>query len=554
MSELDRILDLPLADLDAEALAAEYTDRFRVLGGKWTLRPPQAAALHWIEQLGGGLFPMGVGVGKTLVAYLAPRVLGVDAGRVLVLCPAELRDQYHAEGEIYADHFDVPRPLNVVSYSKLSRSDELDDICGGEAPRLIICDEAHNLRNKDAGRTKKFRRYLLERPQTSVVAMSATLTTSSLWDYAHLAEWALGKANTPLPTSYSRLAAWARIVDSKSNLGPQPTDWHQIGRLMDDPRFRPEDADELGAVGTARAAFRRRLATTPGVVRTLEPSSDAPLNFEFLDSELANDEILGLRERVEASWVLPDGSEIDDPLRANAKLRQLSQGFWYYWDWPGEVDREWLYARNELAREIRRVVRDNRRGWDTRGDVERAMDRGEFYDGRLEAAWNAWLPVCEREQPPTKPEWYSNHALAEALRLATAAICRGDNPIIWYTHRAVADRFESEGDISVDFEIARAGEGVKGDRPGLIASVPAHGTGLNLQKYNWNLVLCPPASGSSWEQLVGRTHRQGQQREVTVVVNRSTPELHGAWRSAIQDARYLRDTQGVPAKILEAEE
>ena len=559
MNDLDRILALPVVDLDREPLVDEYMGRLAEPDAEWTLKPAQAEALFWIEHIAAGLFPMGVGAGKTLVAYLAPLVLDVDPDDVLVLVPAELRTQYREEGEKYrAKGFRV-QPMGLVqSYETLSRRDGLKEL--GIDPAFVICDEAHNLRSKDAKVTQNFEAWLQEHPDVPTLFMSATLTTASLFDYYHLSQWTFGKARSPLPTSYSRQAAWARILDSKGSgphakLGPQSGDWGQIKKLMDDPRFRPEGAEDMGAVELARAAFYRRFTSSPGVVQTLEPSCDQPIIFSFQEESFP--EVDRVRDEVDRTWVLPNDYECEDQLRAAEKLKQIAQGFYYYWDWEGGaegVDREWLYRRAEYAREVRRVLRNNRRGLFSVGDIEKEIAAGKFYDEELREAWMNWqTQAALRPEPPeTAVEWISDYPMQRAIREAEAAIDAGHHPIIWYSHKAVVARLEELCDDR--FEVARAGTGVVGDRAGLIASIASHGTGLNLQQFDWNLVLCPPANGGAWEQMVGRTHRQGQDRPVHVRVAVYTPELKKAWKSALLDAHYLKQTQGVPARILQSEE
>lgn len=562
MNDLDRILALPVVEeLPAEPIIEDYMDRFARPDAEWELKPAQARALFWIENIHAGLFPMGVGSGKTLVAYLAPLVLGVDPDEVLVLVPAELRDQYRAEGEKYRRKGFNVEPMGLVqSYETLSRRDGLRAL--GIEPKLVVCDEAHNFRNESAKGTQNFKAWIKEHPDVPLIFMSATLTTASLFDYAHLSQWTFGKALTPLPTSYSRLSAWARILDSKGSggramLGPEPGDWYQIQALMNDERFRPPDAKSMGAVELARASFQRRFATAPGVVQTLEPSCDQPLTFSFLEEKIPG--ISEVWTEVDRTWELPNGYEVEDQLRAAEKLKQISQGFYYYWDWEeAEVDRDWMYRRAEYYREVRRVLRDNRRGLFSLGDVEKAIRDGDFYDEKLRAAWGHWsTSLAGRPEPPeTAAAWISDVVLVRALREAEEAIKAGMRPIIWYSHLAAVDRLEELAGERCGgrFEFARSGSGVRGDREGLVASIAAHGTGLNLQAFNWNLILCSPANGGAWEQMIGRTHRQGQESPVHVRVYTHTPSLKKAWRSALLDAKYLEATQGVPARILKSEE
>ena len=62
----------------------------------------------------------------------------------------------------------------------------------------------------------------------------------------------------------------------------------------------------------------------------------------------------------------------------------------------------------------------------------------------------------------------------------------------------------------------------------------------NLQKYCQNLVLSPSPSGATWEQLLGRTHRPGQQAdEVEVVVYQHSPEFREALEKARANSEYI---------------
>ncbi|MEI6807023.1 MAG: helicase, partial [Myxococcaceae bacterium] len=83
------------------------------------------------------------------------------------------------------------------------------------------------------------------------------------------------------------------------------------------------------------------------------------------------------------------------------------------------------------------------------------------------------------------------------------------------------------------------------------ASIAAHSEGRNLQKWHQNLVMSCPANGSVWEQLIGRTHREGQLADkvtfdIVVACNEQLRSLH----RAVSDARYIQDTTGQPQKLI----
>jgi superfamily II DNA or RNA helicase len=83
-----------------------------------------------------------------------------------------------------------------------------------------------------------------------------------------------------------------------------------------------------------------------------------------------------------------------------------------------------------------------------------------------------------------------------------------------------------------------------------IVSIRAHGTGKNLQAYSVSLVLTPPGSGATWEQLLGRLHRPGQNAdEVLFKVWQHTKELRAAFDQALSDASYIETTLGSKQKL-----
>ena len=87
----------------------------------------------------------------------------------------------------------------------------------------------------------------------------------------------------------------------------------------------------------------------------------------------------------------------------------------------------------------------------------------------------------------------------------------------------------------------------------MIASIRAHGTGVNLQAYNDSIILTPPSSGAVWEQLLGRMHRQGQEADqVTYTVYQHTEELIEALEKSIENASYIEKSMGQKQKLIYA--
>jgi hypothetical protein len=69
--------------------------------------------------------------------------------------------------------------------------------------------------------------------------------------------------------------------------------------------------------------------------------------------------------------------------------------------------------------------------------------------------------------------------------------------------------------------------------------------------FHRNLVANPPAGGDAWEQMLGRSHRAGQEAdEVTVEVYRHTPEYKEAVQTARDLAGYIQGTFGGTQKLV----
>jgi hypothetical protein len=375
--EAERIRDLPWADYDdAEVRAAAVawaTERWGRPGAKMVFRDIQALALLVAHLCDGAFLPIGTGWGKSLISLLAADALG--AKRMLLLIPPAMRIPLdNARLRDYAPSFKIPPNLRVLAYSQLSQASSTD-LLEKLAPDVIVADEAHNLRHADAARTKRLIRYLKAHPNTRVVLMSGTLTSKSVRDYAHLAEWALKKAS-PVPrpaASFPVLQAFCAILDAKPTKAggadggegrhaaeAAPYDWSMFSPLF--PDWRDYDVEER--VPLARERYMNRLLGSPGVVGTDSLSVGASLMFierRIETPPAVIEHLAGL----EARWQRPDGEELVLALDKWRCGRQLSQGFYYRWKWPhvdnkpDQDDKDWLRTRAQWHREVREVCKRN---------------------------------------------------------------------------------------------------------------------------------------------------------------------------------------------------
>lgn len=512
------------------------------------LRWIQSAMLVEAAQQNGGFFPVGVGHGKTLASMLLPEAMGSQ--RAVLLVPPSMKAQLlrydlphlrqhfrvptlvESDGTRHHGAAGVPGTVYVVAYSEISSPRGrcvLDDI----APDLIVCDEAHYLRHRDAARTRRFMRFMRANPGTRFVCMSGTLTDSSIRDYAHLIDLALGK-NSPLPAPahFRELNAWAEAVDVGGMGG--------AGALA---MFAAEGE-------TIREGYGRRLRDTPGVVGT----TGSPYQGSLVIRKRAPRTAPAVQKALDtlaSTWAW-DGVEHESALAVFRVARQISAGFFYRLKWPGAPDLEWLAARNAWNR-VRRnyLTHNNRPGMDSEGLLEAAAERGDW----TPPEWFAWLPHRDKPEPGKEAVWISDYLVQDAATWARMH----KTGIIWTLDPCVGEAIAKE--LGVDYFGEDTDEALAvatpETHPILVASIRCHGTGKNLQAWSRSLVVSPPASGSGWEQLIGRTHRQGQlSDEVEIHVNLHTAAYLGAWLNAREKAAYTHQTMRqeqklVIAKVLE---
>lgn len=541
-TDIDRILRLPRVEY-SDAPLPELPE------GELTLHPIQRAALRAVRDTGGGLLPIGVGHGKSWIAVLAATVLDVDAA--IILAPSATIRQLAAEREKLAAAFPV-KPAELISYERLSRADasaKLRETAERLGRCVLVLDEAHKVRRLQAARTKRVRRFV-ETTQCPVVAMSGTLTSKSLHDFAHLSRWALGDGS-PLPLSYRRLVAWANALDVETaDLDQQWLRSHDALRLV---TWAAGSGTEINRV-TARDALRVRINTAPGVVASKEGSIGASLLVRRISARtLATPAPVQLLLDQLADGTDPQGEPVADPASIARIARQLVSGYWYRWVWPdGEPDVDWLLARADWHRHLRdELSRRSREGYDSPllvshqldADIDAGTPRREIH-----GAWLRWERENHKDPPPVETVWVSDYFVD--------AICdwQREHPhsLVWFDGRALEAKLRSRG-LAVYGQAERSTFDPAELPDAACLSWRVFGTGLNLQRWQRQLVAVPPASGTAWEQLLGRCHRVGQLAdEVEVDVFTHSATFARAWDNAKRDARYIQRVTGNAQKLLYA--
>jgi hypothetical protein len=543
--DLARILAIPRrtwSEEEAQDLALRMTPLLARDGGQQVLRPVQAVALHDLGTQGGLVCTARVGGGKTLTSLLAPYV--VRSVRPLLLVPANLKEKTLRDMKRYAQHWEIPQFIRVESYELMSRK-EHSGFWEDYRPDLVICDEAHHLKNTRAAVTKRLKRYLADiRPQTHLALLSGTLTNRSLKDYWHLLRWSLPHDMVPLPHSYEELEMWSCALDEKvgvlNRISPG-----ELRALCNEEELAMMKDEPLRA---ARRAYQRRLVETPGVVTTKETFTGASLQVSSIrvaPPKPVEDAI----DKLRTDWETLDGWPISDAVIAARHEKELALGFYYMWDpRPPEA---WLKARREWCSAARQILAHNNRHLDTEAQAVDAVKAG-LYPSVTEKLTN-WEGVRDTFKPNVKAVWVDEFALRAAAKWAEEK-----QGIVWVYHRAFGEKLaEMTGIPFYCNEGLDAKSNFIEDHPEgapMIASMHANREGKNLQRWSNNLVVHPPSSGKWWEQLIGRTHREGQEEDtVTVDMFFVTVAHLVAFHRARSDAQFVEDTTGQVQKLLYAD-
>lgn len=542
--ELQRILAIPRriwTEASAEDLAREMTAIMRRPKGSMSLRPIQAQALYDAGTQGGGFFPIRVGGGKTLFSLLAFYVL--QSRRPLLVLPAKLIEKTKREQRLLAEHWPIPNFIRIVSYEIMGRA-QWAQLLAQYQPDLIVFDEAHKVKNRKAAVTRRIERYLKEHPTTKVVAMTGTITKRSIKDYAHVIKWCINPVHCPVPHSFQELEDWSEALDEKTF---EPLNRVEVGALVQ--LCTPDEMREPDRLMAVRRAYRRRLVETHGIVATTEGFLGSSLTIGALEATVSIDTEKAF-ETLRTKWTTPDGWEISDPLTMRRHAVELASGFFYRWD-PRPPD-AWMQARQAWSRACRAILQTNHRDLDSEKQLIPAVEQGHYPDAL--PLLQAWRNIKASFDPNSVPVWIDDSVIQAAARWTMLG-----PGIVWCKHVAFAEKLARQTGLAYygsKGEDAKTGRYIEAHpaSDSLIASEDSNFEGRNLQAWNRNLIVTMPPNGLRTEQLLARTHRDGQNAdEVTFDVMITCLEHATSFWRARKDAEYIEASTGQSQKILYAD-
>jgi len=616
MYEINRIVGLPvtfdMTDEEHEAYCRQVLQAEAYLSGFRLFKTQSGSGLAF--QTNRGLFaPIGVGWGKTLItllcAYIAYALFRIK--KIVLMAPSSVMPQLlttdlkWARSRIpvcYPVHSLYDKPshvrrrmatsgnagLYIMPYSLLSTKDATDNLDAIE-PGLIVCDEIQYLKDRRAARTRRVMEYVHKHKPLGV-GLSGTITRKSILDYHHLIRWCLG-SNCPLPLSVSMTNEWAEALDASaedsagaSMTGPlQPlVDWARTVDIKN-PQVYTDNRSGF------RRAYKLRLSTCPGVVS----SGDAEIGTSLV---VKNEKVRGyesvegwsllseLMRKVEDEWLTPNDDEIEYSIHKFKWLYELSAGFYNELRWPEpetlcrqreiisseaesliERAKDHHEAHQIYAEELRRFLRyESQKNLDTPMLVGSNMaqhgDRdvpGELYQKWCEMRAADFEGRPEREGHAIRVCPYKiNAAVSWAMSLP-----KKKGGIIWVHHqemgRWVVDGLREQGINPIHCPAGKESDAVivntnNADRV-IVASITAHGTGKNLQHFEHQYMLQWPRPAGTAEQLLGRTHRNGQAADELFVVTNNTLLFDDMnFAACLNDSLYIHQTTGSRQKLIQA--
>jgi len=546
-SEFQRILSLPMRDWEKHmqdtSLHLKMTTAFRQPRGTQVLRPIQAAAIAELHDLKGLLAPIGVGVGKTHITFLAPLVLNVS--RPILLVPASLKEKTYREFAALRMHWVGHPSLRVESYEMISTVGG-QDILNNYMPDMIICDECHRLKNKHAAVTRRVLRYMKDNPDTIFAGMSGSIMKRSIMDFWHLAYLAL-RHRMPLPRDESEAEDWGSVLDEHKDVVLGHISRKKPGALV----LLCEDLDENDTIDPVasvfsfavedtkkervRLGFQKRFRSTPGIVCSGAEELDCSLTIERLDWPMGPKSKAAV-EKLKTTGYTPVGDLISEPSLVWLMTLELASGFYYRLDPPAPHD--WLTARREWNASVRLILEKHLPGLDSPLQVQQALTHGKYVDRVAWAAYQDWSNIRDTFEPNQVVEW-----LDQDIMLRCADWMRRTKGIAWVYFNACGEHLSKISGVGYCGEqgVDSSGKMMESYEGGsVIASITANSTGRNLQAWNESLVVTPPSNALAWEQLLGRTHRQLQKADnVTYSWINSCAEHESAFRQSISDARAI---------------
>lgn len=477
--------------------------------------------------------------------------------------------------------------LYVLPYSCLSTKDT-DEVLRAVRPGLVIADEAHELRGRKSAKVKRFLHFMNETPWPQFVALSGTVANKFLRDFHHLL-WLALRHKMPLPISTSQTDEWGHCIDASADEHPPMRDQLELVSPLRD--WAVKNAKILGLdperltpdVSGIRRAFRARLVTAPGVVATDQAEvgttlviANRPIEKPETYAGWARLQEL-MTQVTQFPFKTPSGDKIEHAIHTWKWMWELSAGFYNDLVWPSvpvlasrrkipeaaaenllKAAKDHHEARQKYARALRDFFdEDHVPGLDTPllvGQELKNHGAKRVPDG----LYRKWIEARDLDIP-NLPERDENPIRVCDYKVQFAinwvkTLEEKTGAIIWVHNREMGEWVSEALEAVYGARILRCPNGPKHDAEILdpkngnrivVASIPAHGQSKNLQHFQHQLVIQWPRPAWIAEQMLGRTHRPGQEADTLTVFTINTTEFdHRNYAACLVDGIFQHSTSG----------
>lgn len=423
----------------------------------------------------------------------------------------------------------------------------------------VVVHNCHRLKNLSAAVTRRVHRYMAANPNTIFAGLSGSIMKRSIMDFWHLAYWAL-RHKMPLPRDQDEVETWASVLDEIQDVGggfnprqgggfnnrKKPGALNLFVEDLEASDIEEPISEMFNFVidddkrEKVRRSFQKRFRNSPGIVCSGAEKLDCSLTIEMLDWDI------GARSKeaihtLKTTGYTPSGDLVSEASVVWMMTLELSCGFYYRWDPPAPMD--WLTARRNWNAAVRSILEKHIPGMDSPLQVERALTLGKYEDKVASEAYQEWVKIQDTFTPNQTAEW-----LDDSVALRCAEWMKKTKGIVWVQFNAFGEYLSRLSGVGFCSEQGcdPNGKPMEDFAGGpVIASIMANSTGRNLQEWNQSLVVTPPSNGLAWEQLLGRTHRQGQKADnVYYAWVNLCGENEDAFRQALSDARTISTTVG----------
>lgn len=496
----------------------------------------QAAFLKELYELGGGILgPARAGKGKTLASLLAATI--TKAARPVLVVPGGSLKSTQREASQYARHWRIP-PITIVSYQWISNPKNVGWL-EKHAPDLLLLDEIHMLRDSGTITCKRIRKYLKAfGDHCRVVGLSASMVNRSIREHWHYTRWAL-RSRAPVPSDPMEAKVWQQAMDEKMPEEARA----QPGALLTLAEVPIEEG--LSDLQRARRAYGMRFTHSPGVVATADDVPPYGLHIEVNDNLPCPPEAAEAMGSIRDKWQTPDGVDFSSALEKWRHSLCVGSGFYQKWDPAAPA--EWLELRAAWAQGAREFLKYSHR-IDSESILKQEVREGQH--PHLVAALAGWEAVQAQFVPNPVAHWVHDAAITYATQWLQAH----PKGLVWTPHVPVGERLSEMSGVPYFRAKGLSPKGQLIDDyyggPAIVSVGSCHKS-RNLQRqFCANLLLTPPPTGEMNEQLIARTHRDGQ-REDDVIVEYllTTRETHGTLAQAIRDSDASKEKSRQSKKL-----